>query len=202
MFIIIRPRHHRKYRYLIYPFLKELNNRSSALSHEFLKIRDAVFVLAQEDPDRINGGAVFFQRDIDSLHPKLKEQLASSLKDIEKIWIGTIALELKPGIVGQDFECFSKIFYENLFETFLKFGSKENISFLCLTLPPCEHIITDLMECWPYVIKVHPKESEDGLYHNILALKDTHERFYDSPSYHCLVTNPHLDKTTLKELAV
>jgi hypothetical protein len=160
---------------LIDPFLKELKSRSSTLSDMFSDHSEASFILAKKNPDKINGGAILIQRKAETLHPLIRERLDVYVPPEEEVWTGTIALELKSSITGQDFECFSKLFCRKLYESFLVFGKQQRTNFLCLTLAPCEHLSADHLGYWPYVLSIRPKDSKDGLFHSVLALSGTRD---------------------------
>lgn len=176
MFKTFNKNEHIFHKDLIDPFLKELKSRHSTLSDVFSDHSRASFILAKENPDKINGGAILLQRKEATLHPLIRERLDAFITADQEVWLGTILLELKQGISGQDFECFSKIFYGELYKTLMVFGRQEGTAFLCLTLPPCEYLTTDLLENWPYVMTVRPKASGDEFFHSILALTGTRNK--------------------------
>lgn len=175
MFKTLNKNEHIFHKDLIDPFLKELKSRPSTLSNTFSDHSKASFILAKENPDRINGGALLLQRKAETLHPLIRERLDAYVPPEEEVWTGTIALELKSNITGQDFECFSKLFYRNLCESLLIFGKQQKTNFICFTLAPCEHLTTHHLGYWPYVLTIRPKESKDGLYHSVLALSGTRD---------------------------
>jgi hypothetical protein len=175
MFKTINAHEHRFYKSLIEPFLKKLKTQNSSHYDSFSDFKNANFILAYENPDRINGGAVLQQRKEATLHPQIRERLDAFISPNQDVWVGTIALELKSWISGQEYECFSKIFYRKLYDALVSFGQQEKTGFLCLSLPAPEYISTDLLEYWPYVLTIRPKDSKNGLFHSVLALSGTRD---------------------------
>jgi hypothetical protein len=170
MFKTIDQHEHIFHKDLVDPFLKELKSRSLNLYDAFPDHPKAAFILAKENPNRINGGAILVKRKEETLHPLIRERLDAFIRHDEEVWAGSIILQLTPRLSGQDFECFSKIFYRKLYESLMAFGRQERTAFLCLTLTVCEYKTTDLLEHWPYALTIRPKESGDGFFHCILAL--------------------------------
>ena len=170
MFKIITPSEQRYYPDLTSCFMKKLRSRNATFCESYSDFANAIYILAQENPGRVNGGAIFFQRKEKTLHPLVRERLDAYLGPEQDIWIGSLILELKSDLSGQDYECFCKLFYRYLYEALVTFGAKEKTSFLCLNLLPPEHFETDLLNFWPYVLTIRPKDSEDGHFHSILAL--------------------------------
>src|SRR3989338_3482088 len=162
MFKIINTHENRFDKELVDPFLKELKAHHVDLLDAFPEHPKAAYILAKENPDRINGGALLVQRKEETLLPQIRECLDAFIPPNQEVWVGTIALEVKSGISGQDFQCFSKIFYRKLYESFITFGRQEKTTFLCLNLKPCEYLATDHLEYWPYMLTIRPKESKDG----------------------------------------
>jgi hypothetical protein len=173
MFKTIHPNEHESNRDLIDPFLKKLKASKPSLGNNFSDISNATFILAEENPDRIGGGAVLLKKKEETLHPQIRERLDAFVSPDQHVWFGTVALNLRHDISGQDFVRFSKLFYRELYEALMVFGRQEKTAFLCLRLPASEHLTTDILEYWPYVMSIRPKESGDGFFHSVLALTGT-----------------------------
>lgn len=171
MFKIITPFEHRLNKDLVQPFLKELTLQELALGDPLPDLSKAIFILAKEHPGRINGGALLFQQKVEMLHPLLKEQLSPFVLPEEEIWMGSIILELTSAISGQDYMCFSKLFYGKLYKYLQIFGKEAKTSFICLSLGSGDYLTTDRLTFWPYLITIKPSQSGDSLYHAVLGLK-------------------------------
>lgn len=175
MFKTINTHEHRFYKSLIEPFLKELKAQNSSLYDSFSDFKETNFILAYENPDRINGGAIIQKRKEVTLHPQIRERLDTYVHPNQDVWVGTIFLELKSWISGQEYDCFSKIFFRKLYDALVSFGQQEKTGFLCLSLAAPQHLSTDHLEYWPYVLTIRPRDSKDGLFHSVLALSGTRD---------------------------
>lgn len=168
MFHVYEPDDHCLCSNLINPFLNDLPE-GFLLSPSDLQ--QATFILLPEEFKPIQGGAFLLKKKIGSLHAILRKKLQPHFPLMQDVWAGTICLRLPNDIGARDFESICKIFYPMIYEDLVAFGIKEKASFIYVTLTPVEHLSTEVMGFWPYVLAMRADESSDGLFHGVLALK-------------------------------
>ena len=64
------------------------------------------------------------------------------------------------------------LFYEALYEKLVAIGQTYNIPYLWVVLSPQEALCLNALGAFPFLFKVNPQESADGLFHGLFALRD------------------------------
>ena len=174
MFNVINPCEHHLYKSSIYSFLQDLH---TAMSLEQIQdLTNAVYVLIGGEVKEFQGGMLLLKQPLETVPPEIGTYLRAlcpQYKSCTEIWTGRVAFQVSQDISGGDYERLSKLLYRALYQDLVAFSIKENTPFLCLTLPLVEHLSIDMLGLWPYLLKVSPHESSDGLFHGILSLTRT-----------------------------
>jgi hypothetical protein len=199
MFKTIHPHEQTSNQDLIYPFISNLKVSNPSLGKEFSDTSKAIFILPEDNRDHMSGGAVLLQKNQNTLHPQLIKDLNLFIPSDQKVWTGTIKLDLKPEISRKDFERCSEIFYKELAKALVAFSRQKRSEFVCLSLTANEQLATELLEKWPYVWTIRPTPSEDGLFHSILSL--TRLKIKSSPAFQEEIKKILLSPKETKELA-
>ncbi len=168
MFHVYEPDDYYLCEYFINSFVTDLPEE---LLLSLSDLQQATFILLSEKAMPTKGGALLIKKKIGSLHSTLSKALQSHFPLLQDVWTGSVCLQLPSHMRGRDFEFMCKAFYRMIYEDLIAFGIKERTPFICLTMTPTEHLSTEIMGFWPYVLGVKADESSDGLFHGILALK-------------------------------
>lgn len=180
MFDLISPSEHDSSKERISAFLKHLKSYNLDLYRSIQLKSDVTYILAIENTDRIQGGALLFQQKVSSLHPQIRKKLKDNVSLNQTVWSGTLYLHFGDEIEGHTFESLCKVFYQNLYESLIAFGVEKQTSFLCLTLDSCEHLSTEFIGLWPYKVQIRHRESQDGLFHGVLSLIGNQNKLRDA----------------------
>ena len=171
MFNIIEPQEHHLYESTINVFLQELH--SAVGFEQDQNLTNATYILLEEELKGLQGGVLLLKQPLEAISKEVRtylETICPQYNPSSEIWTGRIAFKMGEDISGRDYERVSKLLYRTLYEDLIAFGVKENTPFLCLTLPLVEHLSIDMLGLWPYLMKIRPCESPDGLFHGILSL--------------------------------
>lgn len=131
----------------------------------------ATFILAEEEEGEVYGGAIFYNKSPQDLHPQIKKRLLRLCPAEETMWEATLFLRSERLSYVRERSSFMQIFYRNLLEKLSEVGRERGASFLCLTLSPIEYFRIRKRSFWPWVVEINPQDSLDGLFHGILSLK-------------------------------
>ena len=162
------------------PFQRKSKSNKLYFDDEFAENCRAIFILTNDtlsnetlsnkNPDKICGGAFLLQSKASRLPPQFRKHLNPFFPSDQKVWIGSIKLELRYGISRQDFERLSSLFYRKLYKALIAFGRQTKTEFLYLSLGAYEHLATEILENWPYIQVIRPKPSEKRFFYSILDL--------------------------------
>ncbi|MBY0272275.1 MAG: hypothetical protein K2X02_02505 [Alphaproteobacteria bacterium] len=171
MLNIIEPKNYRAYQTRIDSFLDLLKvYQNFSLPTE--ELEDATFIIASDNEYGVYGGTLLLKKDIWSLERRIRDIVLTFQPEMDTLWTGRIGFyrgHESPFSLANNLEKYFD-FYRNLLEAFNDFGNKEEITFLCLTLNPIEHLKLNNYGFWEYVAKILPHESLDALFHGILPL--------------------------------
>lgn len=184
MFNVIEPQEHLLYKSSIDLFLQELHIAVGLKNDQDLT--HATYVLLEEKIEGIEGGILLLKQPLEVSSKEVRSYLRAlcpQYTPYSEIWTGRIAFRFSKDISGWDYEKISTLLYCALYEDLVAFSVKENTPFFYLTLPLVEHLSIDMLGFWPYLLKVSPHESLDGLFHGILSLIKAQQ---DVPSNHPL----------------
>lgn len=168
MFQLIEPQEHYLYESSINPFLKDLQNSVGLKMDQDLA--QATLLLVRKEIEGIEGGILLLKQSTHMLPSEVEQYLQSFCPQIKEVWTGMIAFQMSEEIGGRDFEKICKILYRALYEDLIVFGIKENIPFLCLTMPLIEYLSINLLGLWSYTFEVRKNASSGGLCHGVLSL--------------------------------
>lgn len=134
------------------------------------------FMVAENTGRGVYGGAILYQLSVKNVDEKFAK-LISALSNKTKVWVASPCFYANQQ--NQDFDLSSDIeqldlchrFYHGLLRKFIEFGRKQKAGFLVLSLTPRNYFKTKSYGDWPYLLEVHPKDSNDGLFHGLLPLK-------------------------------
>jgi hypothetical protein len=153
-------------------FLKQINNHHPALKITFPDMHKATFIIDEGGKDQIMGGAFLIQRNVATIHCQIGDKLSNFIPLSQTVWTGSILLTLSKKCFGADFECFSKLFYKNLFSVLTSFGHEKKIPFLLLSLPSVEYYSTEYFAQWPYLYRLRPKDTNSRLFQCLLNVSN------------------------------
>ncbi|MBA3814466.1 MAG: hypothetical protein H0X26_08300 [Alphaproteobacteria bacterium] len=169
MFYLIEPQEHHLYESSITPFVEELQSITVFKGEQDLQ--QATFLLLKKEIKDVCGGLLLLKQKTSTLNPEVEGYLRSFCPQIKEVWTGSISFQMSEEIAGRDFDKICKILYRSLYEELIVFGIRENITFLCLTMPLIEQLSINLLGLWPYMFEVRPSAASSGaLCHGILAL--------------------------------
>ena len=169
MFTVIEPKRHHHHKPLINLFLDPIKNNRE-LNKAFSKVKQSTFIVMQDEDKGIYGGGILLKNKISSLHRLLSKLVLSSVTG--EVWTCSAYLHLDNENLFLDFEDFCTSFYKNLYKEIKQFGAKEVVNYLYVKLIPGEYFCTEVLGSWPYVFEIKPHESNDGLFHGVLSLKE------------------------------
>jgi hypothetical protein len=173
MFTVIMPEHH-------YCFYKSTIDLFVELlqSNSFMRVAEedrnnATFILTKNKDKGLCGGAMLLKKKLYEFPKEFVKNIAPFVLPQETVWKCTVFLHFEndnPLSTSVEDELFCQSFYEELYEKLGEFGKKEEIGFLCMSLDPGEHLCTEEMGLWPYLLPFKPEESPDGLFYGVLPL--------------------------------
>ena len=148
------------------------------------------FMVAENDKCGVYGGAFLCKKKAYAFDDNIAKIISSLHSNKRKVWAANLCLCIEE---DETLSSFDKLdlyqdFYQSLFKKFVAFGKKENANFLVLSLHPTDYFKTITYGYWPFLFEVQPKDSLDGLFHGILALKSKKQAPYKQawPSLECL----------------
>lgn len=172
MFKIIEP----KYHCLSMPSINHFTELIKPQKSFGLSKQDqngATFVLCDDRKNGAWGGALLLKKSIDEFPYEVVNALSGFVPRKEGIWKCVVSLVFEkesPLSTTNEGDHFCQIFYRNLYNNLVEFGKKQGTGFLCVSLDFGEYLCTEGLIFWPYVFKITPQQSADGLFHGILSL--------------------------------
>jgi len=166
---IIEPKEHYSQKVLLDPVL-ELIKVNPILRQSFQNHKNATFILYSDELKGIYGGALLLKQPFSFLHKKIQKSIVNFGLKTEEVWTCAIFLCTENNCFSRHFEFFFETFYRNLYKKLVEFGLKEKTDFLYMMLEPGEHLCTEALGCWPYILEVKSHESLNGLFHGVLSL--------------------------------
>ena len=141
-----------------------------ALSEEEQK--RAVFFAQTSEGNKVLGGAVLAKKVL--LHPHKNQRFCFLFQGIP-FW--TCAFAFPPGI--EDWQSMSqkqfrivRTFYDALYDKLVEFGSQSDTPLIWVTLSKEEAYLLEGIRELPFLLKMFPYETKDGLFHGLLALRE------------------------------
>jgi len=176
MFNVIKPTEHNYDKELIKPFLNHIQN-NPRLKGSFQSHKKATFIISLDELKGIYGGAAILKQTNINLHKNFQRTTFNDESMHQDIWICTLFLRKENNCFSQHFEFFFEAFFRNLYKKLVEIGTQANTNFFYTMMEPGECLCTETLGCWPYIVKSKPPVSMDGLYHNILSLKNNPFQF-------------------------
>lgn len=172
MFITIQPQDHQQNLDKISAFLA-LVKRYPSISLSEEEKGQATYIIAHDAARGVYGGAVLVQKRSHLFPRKRHSNVVNFSAFKAKGWTCELFLHMEnddPLFQNDDFESFCQEFYTDLYAQLDKFGLENGTEFIYTTLDPSEHLCTEMMGAWPYVMELKPQDSLDGLFHGVLSL--------------------------------
>lgn len=172
MIKIIRPRHFREHKARIGALL-DLFTVYQNLNLSLEEKSKTDFFIAKDETQGVYGGALLRQQLLKSLDPKIRQLISSLSPTMRRVWVVNLCLPIGNEESFLTIKGFNlcEVFFQSLFKEFMKFGREAKIGFLVVKLLPRDDFKLKSYGYWPCLFEVSPKESLDGLFHEILSLK-------------------------------
>jgi len=174
MFHVIEPPDHSFYSALINPFLKGLQDYPR-LYNSFQRLHDATFLLVEDEPGIVYGGAMLLKQRTSVSHLVFRKSLLNFFPLEKEVFIGTVFLRLDKNISQEKFGDITKRFYRALYEDLVALSVKEDVKFFCLILTSAEQATTKIMGGWDYLFEYREEKSSNDLSYTILSLNGKKE---------------------------
>jgi hypothetical protein len=161
-----------------YPFnhyrvhsLLQLLKKAQRLELSLQEQKLATFFVADNSEREVYGGAVLLKKRIRNYH---KNRSSKFSFQGERLFSASFVLHLAnkdPFYMSGKRITFCRHFYEELYRTFFVLGQKQSAPYMWVTLDPEEALCLETLSNFPFMLRMKPKDTIDGLFHGLLALK-------------------------------